>query len=130
MREYEERPVELPTRWSISCSKEGLSCASTVNEHFYKMVALRLVYAKIIIFSGFVHLALANVSKNAIVGPGHKLWLQSLIGNDEIVPKVTSFVEDLIAPILRNSTNIPCRKHTDIYMDGLRNGTTWAYHSK
>jgi hypothetical protein len=102
---------------------------STANERPYKMVALRL-YAKIIILSGFIHRSLTNETKNAVAGPGYELWLQSLIGNDEIVPKITSFVEELIAPILKNSTNIPCRKHTDIYMDGLRNGTTWAYHSK
>ncbi|XP_023719212.1 nose resistant to fluoxetine protein 6 [Cryptotermes secundus] len=92
------------------------------------MAAIRLVYAKIIIFSCFIHQMLPNENSDVIAESGHKFWLQSLIGNEEIIPKVTSLIEDCIAPILKNSTNILCRKHSDIYMDGLRNGTPWAYH--
>lgn len=73
---------------------------------------------------------LPNESREVMAESEHKLWLQSLIGNEEIIPKVTSLLEDCIAPILKNSTNILCRKHSDIYMDGLRNGTPWAYHSE
>jgi hypothetical protein len=94
------------------------------------MVAIRLVYAKIIIFSSFIQEALPNKNSNAMAEPGHKFWLQALFGNEEIIPKITTRIEDFIAPILKNSTNVLCRKHSAIYMDGLRNGTPWAYQSE
>jgi hypothetical protein len=94
------------------------------------MAAIGSVYVKIIVFSGCIHQALTNEINRAVAEPGHKFWLQSLIGNEEIIPKITTLIEDFIAPILKNSTNVLCRKHSDIYMDGLRNGTPWAYHSK
>jgi hypothetical protein len=103
---------------------------STVNEQLKKMAAVRLVYAKFIILSCFIHQTLPNETSNAMTESGHKLWLQSLIGNEEIIPKITTLIEDFIAPILKNSTNVLCRKHSDIYMDGLRNGAPWAYHSE
>lgn len=125
---YEARPVQRLIPYGISCHREGILCLSTVNELFKKMVAIGLVYVKIIFFYGFLHRTWTNEISNTIVEPGHKLWLQSLIGNEEIIPKITTIIEDFIAPILKNSTNVLCRKHSDIYMDGLKNGTPWAYH--
>jgi hypothetical protein len=127
---YNVRPVGFVTPYGISWHKEGISCMSVVNEQFNKMVAIRLVYAKIIIFSGFIHRTLTNESSNTIADPGHTFWLQSLIGNEEIIPKLTTHIEEFISPILKNSTNVLCRNHSDIYIGGLRNGTPWAYHSK
>jgi hypothetical protein len=103
---------------------------STINEQLNNMVAIGLIYVKIIILSICIHRTLTNKINNAMKEPGHQFWLQSLIGNEEIIPKVTSLIEDFVAPILKNSTNVLCRKHSDIYVDGLRNGTSWAYHSK
>jgi hypothetical protein len=121
---YEATPVELLIRYGI---REGILCVSTQLE---KMVAIKLVYVKIIIFSGFIPQTLPNETSEAMAESGHKLWLQSLIGNEEIIPKVTTLIEDFIAPILKNSTNVLCRKHSDTYMNGLRNGAPWAYHSE
>lgn len=95
-----------------------------------KMAALKTVYAIFLILPAFPHSSSTNKTSSAIVGPGHEFLLQSILGNDVIVPKLIGFVEQLIAPILTNSTNALCRKHSDIYIDGLKNGTSWAYHSK
>jgi hypothetical protein len=95
------------------------------------MVAIKRFLVKLIIFSSFVRRTLSNESNNVLEEAGHKLFLKSLIGSEVIIPEQPKTqVEGFIAPTSKNSTNDLCRKHSDIYIDGLRNGTPWAYRSK
>jgi hypothetical protein len=95
------------------------------------MVVIKTFFVKFIILSSFIHRTLSDEGSNAIEEAGHHLFLQSLLGSEEIISKeLTSKIEQFIAPTSKNSTNKLCRKHSDIYIDGLRNGTSWAYRSK
>jgi len=90
-----------------------------------------MIHVKLIMLSGIMHWALTDEISNTVAGSDYQLFLQSLVGNEETIPKqVISKLEDLIAPTLLNSTNEICRNHSEIYIHGLRNYAPWAYYSK
>lgn len=95
------------------------------------MVVIKTFLMKFIIFSGIISRTLSDENINVLEKTGHQSFLQLLIGSDETIPKqLIGKIEEFIAPTSKNSTNDLCRNHSDIYIDGLRNGIPWAYRSK
>jgi len=95
------------------------------------MIAHKTLHLILLVLSGIVHRTLTNEGVNTNVGADQQTFFLSLIGGENIFSeKLIKKIEEFIAPTLQNSTQNLCRKHSEVYISGLRNGTAWAYQSK
>jgi hypothetical protein len=94
-------------------------------------MAHKTLHLKLLVLSFIIHRTLTNEGSNVSVGADRHPFFLSLLGGEDIfTEKLTRKFEEFIAPTLQNSEQSLCRNHSELYIIGLRNGTTWAYKSK